>query len=99
MAEIIPLASVAAQVVSVLLAQQDATILVRQLRTGLYLNLEVGGTKIVGLVICRNGERIVRNKYLGFSGDLFFIDTLGRGEDPDYTGLGDRFQLVFAENA
>lgn len=37
---------------------------------------------------------IVRSAYLGFIGDLAFIDTQGTS-DPIYAGLGTRFQLVY----
>ncbi len=97
--QMIPLQAIPAQTVGVLLNQQAAVITLRQLRTGLYLNLALGTTEIVGLVICRNLDRIVRNAYLGFAGDLFFWDSTGVGDNPDFTGLGNdftsRFQLVY----
>jgi hypothetical protein len=36
----------------------------------------------------------VRESYLGFNGDLSFMDLDGL-LDPDYTGLGERFQLIY----
>ena len=83
----------------VLLADQAASIEIRQLSTGLYLNLLVNNLEIVGFVICRNFDRIVRNQYLGFQGDLIFIDNTGQGRDPFYTGLGTDFDLVYLEEA
>jgi hypothetical protein len=32
--------------------------------------------------------------YLGFSGDLVFVDTLG-DQDPTYDGLGARYALIY----
>ena len=55
----IPLSAVPAQVVSVLLENQLATITLRPPSTGLFINLESGGQEIIGLVIRENGNRIV----------------------------------------
>jgi len=94
---IIPTGAVAAQRLSVILAQQTVTIILRQLATGLYINVETNVKQIVGLVICQNRNRIVRDAYLGFLGDFIFNDTTNQGEDPIFTGLGTRFQLLYLE--
>ncbi len=47
-----------------------------------FIDLYVAGTLIVGGVYIRQGSLIVRDTYLGFSGDLSVIDTSGEGEDP-----------------
>ena len=51
---------------------------------------------IIGGVICENLNRIVRSLYLGFAGDLAFIDNQG-STDPVYTGLGTRYSLAYIE--
>lgn len=91
----IPTQPVPAQALAVLLGGQEALITIRQLSTGLYMNLVSNDVEIIGLVICENGNRIVRNRYLGFSGDLMIYDTTGNGGDPNYLELGTRFQLVY----
>jgi len=91
----IPLQPVPAQTVNALLEQQAATMTVRQLGTGVYLSLSLGDTSIVSQCICENANRIVRGTYQGFEGDVFFIDTTGAGADPQFDGLGTRFQLVY----
>lgn len=48
----------------------------------LFLDLFVNDGLVIGGVLCLNGVRIVRDAYLGFTGDLAVIDTSGRGEDP-----------------
>lgn len=95
---IIPTKPVAAQTISVLLAQQDCQIVISQKSTGMYLDLYVGGALIIGGVICENLNRIVRSLYLGFVGDLAFLDTEGAG-DPVYTGLGTRYLLAYIEQS
>lgn len=95
---IVPLQPVPSQIVSVLLANQPCQIEVMQKSTGMFLNLSVNNSLIIGGVICENLNRIVRNAYLGFIGDLAFIDNEGTS-DPDYTGLGSRFDLAYLEAA
>lgn len=92
----IPLRATPSQVVNVQLADQAARIAVYQKRTGLYVDLSVGGVSIVSGVIAQNANRLVRDAYLGFLGDLAFYDTQG-DEDPVYTGLTDRWFLAYLE--
>lgn len=95
MALVIPVQPVAAQQLSVILAAQSVDITLRQLATGLFMDLQSNGREIVGLVICQDKNRIVRDLYLGFAGDLFFYDNTDAGEDPHFTGLGTRFSLIY----
>jgi hypothetical protein len=62
----------------------------------LYMDVYVGLTLIIGGVVCQNENRIVRNTYLGFIGDLAFYDTMG-SNDPTSPGLGTRYQLCYLE--
>lgn len=94
---LVPLQAVPAQTFSVQLGNQNVNLTLRQLSTGLYMNIEVDTTEIVGLVLCENLNRIVRSLYLGFKGDFFFYDTSGDGYDPFWTGLGSRFLLYYIE--
>lgn len=86
----IPLTAVPSQIVAVQLGAQGCRITVRQRRTGLFVDLYVNDVLIVGGMKAENLVRMVRDAYLGFTGDLFFADTQGT-DDPDYTGLGGRF--------
>ena len=94
--QIVPLAAIPSPKVSILLGGQNCQIKVYQKTTGVYLNLSVNNTQVVSGVICRDRVAIVRDAYLGFVGDLSFFDTQGTS-DPDYTGFGSRFQLVYLE--
>lgn len=98
MALIIPLRAVPNQTLTVLLGNQNCRINVYQKFFGLYLDLAIGSTPIVAGVVCENANPIVRYAYLGFVGDLAFIDTQGSA-DPVYTGLGSRWQLAYLEAA
>lgn len=90
----VPLRPLANQTLQVLLDNQACTIDLHQTPYGIFFDLSVNGTAIVRRVICQNRNRLVRSKYLGFSGDLVFTDTQGN-LDPVYSGLGERYQLVW----
>jgi hypothetical protein len=96
--QIVPLQPVPSQTLNVQLDNQSCTIDVYQLSTGLFLNLYLGTTLIVGGAICENLNRLVRESYLGFSGDMTFIDN-GGSADPIFTGLGSRFSLAYLSPA
>lgn len=90
----IPLIAAPSQVLNVQLSLQACRIAVYQKRTGLYLDLFVNDVPIVVGVLCRDRTFLIRNAYLGFTGDLLFVDAQG-ASDPDYTGLGSRFALLW----
>lgn len=94
---IVPLQAVACQSVSVVLGNQNCRINVGQKGDWVFLDLYVNDVLIIGGVICENLNRIVRNKYFGFVGDLTFIDNEGTN-DPVYTGLGSRYSLAYLED-
>ena len=54
----------------------------------------VNDVLIVAGMICLDRVRIVRHEYLGFIGNLVFIDTQGTS-DPEYTGFGSRYLLIY----
>lgn len=95
---VIPLVVTPAQSLTVQLGDQSCQIVVRQRRTGLYVDLSVQDEPIALGVIARNLVKMVRGKYLGFVGDIFFADTIGT-DDPDYTGLGGRFLFLWDDAA
>lgn len=100
----IPLQAVPSQTVTALLGNQQCSINVYQKFFGLFLDLyvvpqivsptSVPPQPIVIGEICWNLNFVVRFAYLGFSGDLAFLDTQGN-DNPVFTGLGSRFKLVY----
>lgn len=71
-------------------------------RPYLAFTLDVGGASITRSQNCLNLKRLLINRqYLGFAGDFIFVDTqpnpITGAEDPQYTGLGDRWKLVYLE--
>ena len=91
---IIPIQPVPSQTLTVVLSSQQTQIDIRQQSTGLYVDLYVNNALIIGGVIAQNANRIVRDAYLGFVGDIAFLDTQGR-EDPVFDGLGSRYVLAY----
>jgi hypothetical protein len=98
MALTIPLQAVPSQQISCALANQACQLKVYQKSTGMFADVYVNNELIIGGVLCENRNRIVRDAYLGFIGDLEFVDTQG-SDDPTYTGLGLRFLFVYLEES
>jgi len=98
MAQVVPLQAVPAQQIRTVLDNQVVDLLIHQLRYGLYINVTVNFVLEIGAVVCQNRNRIIRSRYLnenvGFAGDFIFNDLQG-ASDPDYTGLGTRYQLLY----
>ncbi len=90
----IPLNPTGSQSFTIKLGSQQCTINIYQLATGLYCDITASDTAIVNTMLCLNLVGLVRSAYLGFIGQLAFFDTQGTS-DPDYSGLGTRYQLVY----
>jgi hypothetical protein len=90
----IPLTTVASQSFTTLLGSQQCSITVYQLSTGLYCDIVASNNTVVNTMLCLNLVGLVREAYLGFTGQLFFYDTQGTS-DPYFSGLGTRYQLVY----
>lgn len=91
---VIPLVSKPSQELSVLLANQATTLRIYQKFFGLYIDVLVNDVLVIGGVVCRDRNRVVRSDYLQFDGDLAFFDTQGES-DPAWTDVGDRYQLGY----
>lgn len=97
--QIIPLQAIPNQTLQVQLGGQNCTIAIQQTSYAMFFSLTLGSNSspTVAGINCENLNRLVRDAYLGFSGDLVFNDTQGTS-DPVYTGLGGlgaRFQLAY----
>jgi hypothetical protein len=96
--QIIPLQPVPSQQVACSLNGQAVTLNIYTRGAYGFLNLYIdvysNGAIVVPGVICQNGNEIIRNGYFGFNGDFAFWDQEG-SSDPQYTGLGSRWILVY----
>lgn len=90
----IPIAAVPAQTLTVTLAGQLCKINLTQRPNGVFMDLFIAGVPVAQDAICLDRTRVVRYKYLGFAGDLSFVDTQG-ASDPVYTGFNSRYLLVY----
>ncbi|CAH0195862.1 hypothetical protein SRABI106_01418 [Rahnella aquatilis] len=90
----IPLSPSKSQEVVASLNNQTCKIKLHQRSTGFYMDLYIGDKAIAQGVICLNCNYMVRYPYLGFSGDLVFVDTKGT-DDPAYDEIGTRFKLYY----
>ena len=94
--QIVPLQPIPNQTLTVNLDGQITQINVYQRGASMFVDVLVNNVLIVGGVICQNLNRVVRSLYLGFQGDLAFMDNQG-STDPVYTGLGTRYSLAYIE--
>lgn len=92
--QVIPISPVAAQTFTIQLNSQNCEMTILQKNNGLYFDLIVNNAPCVTSVLCLNLVGLVREAYYGFIGQLAFVDTKGN-DDPEYTGLGTRFLLVY----
>jgi len=92
--QVVPLQAVPAQTFAVTLTGLPCQITLHHKTTGLFLDLVVNGSPVIQGALCLDRVLLVRDLYLGFIGDLAFVDIQGR-DDPVYTGLGDRFLLFY----
>lgn len=86
------------QTLSVTLAEQQCVIRLVQRYSGIYMDLTVNDEVVMQGVPCWYANKMVRYSYLGFKGDLVFLDNEGES-DPQWDGLGDRFPLYYLEES
>ena len=96
--QIVPVQALPNQSLQVQVGDQAVALNIYQLAYGLFVDVYLDNALVIGGVIAENLNRIVRSTYLGLVGDFTFVDTQG-ATDPVYTGLGDRYQLVYLEAA
>jgi hypothetical protein len=91
----IPLIAAPAQTLATSLGRQYVRInLYFRAYTGLLCDVLVSDELIIGGVACHDRNRIVRDAWLGFTGDLSFVDQRGHN-DPDWRELGSRYLLLW----
>lgn len=91
---IVPVQALSNQTLQVQLTNQPTQINIYQQAYGLFMDVSVGPTPIITGAICQNLNRVIRSAYLGYQGDFAWWDTQGT-DDPVYTGLGARWQLLY----
>lgn len=95
----VPLAAVPDQTLSIVLANQDCQMALRQNGANMYFDLVVSGAPVVTARIVRNKQRLLLDaQYHGFVGDFVFNDTQGDTQ-PTYKGLNTRYLLYYLEAA
>ena len=94
----VPISANPAQIVKIVLAEQDCQITLQQKQQGLFADVSVDGVDVSFSALARDGVSIVPNNYAGFAGVLMFVDTMGNS-DPSYEGLGTRYRLVYLTDA
>lgn len=95
--QVVPLSPVPSQTFQIVLGGQNCAMAVYQKGRFIYLDLSVNGSPVLNTKMCPVSSRLLLGRrYLGFVGDLVFMDTQG-SDDPQYAGLGTRWVLMYAE--
>lgn len=94
----ITLSPVKNQIISLSLGENNCTLKLVQRESALYIDVSVDGEVVTQGVPCLYANRIIRYRWLGFPGDLFFMDTEGQN-DPRWDGLGSRYLLFWLEES
>ena len=97
--QVIPIQPVPSQQVLCVLGGQNCQIAIYERAaqgfTNIYVDLNSNGTNMFLATLAHNGDPLDPcNSYDGFQGNLFFVDTQGV-DDPQYTGFGTRWFLVY----
>lgn len=90
----IPLTPLPNQRFSVVLADQNCVITLRQLGESLYASLKVDENVVFDSLICNDRIKMPTFSTTLFEGHLMFIDLRGRMH-PNYQFFGDRMILVY----
>lgn len=91
----VPLSPIPAQSLQTILGGQNVQLSVYQKGDAVYIDVALADVAIANTVIARDEARILHDRqYLGFDGDLMFVDTQG-SDDPQYAGLGSRWLLIY----
>ena len=91
---IVPTLATPSQTLNAQLNNQNCNLNIYQKFYGLFMDVYLGTTLVIGGVACWYNNLIVRSAYLGFIGDFVWTDTQGQ-TDPVYTGLNDRYFLLY----
>ncbi|WP_202401649.1 MULTISPECIES: hypothetical protein [unclassified Saccharibacter] len=94
MSFIVPLSSTPSQQVSFEIGSFSCRVQLRQLSTGLYLDLWMNEQRILSGCLCLDRVEMIQNPASPFPGTLMFIDQHGT-QDPTFDGLESRFLLQF----
>lgn len=98
MIQTLPIQPTPAQSFQATLGNQNCSVTLQQMSTGLYASLSIDGTPIITGKYCNDRVNLIRQKYLGFAGWLYFVDTAPDSSgpsDPSFSGLGSRYLLVY----
>lgn len=96
----VPTSAVPSQTFSIVLANQECQIALRQNGANMYFDLTVDGNPVVTGRIVRNKQRLLLDaQYHSVVGDFIFNDAQGDTQ-PYFTGLGaGRYQFFYMEVA
>lgn len=90
----IALAAQPSQIVRTILGDQNCVIKIYTRNDHLFVDVAAGGVDLVNGVLAHNIDPLICRNYLGFAGNLIFVDTQG-ADDPAWDELGTRYKLLY----
>ena len=90
----IPLISIVAQSLKVVLDEQSCEISIRERLGNLYMSMVVDGVSSWNNHVCYDRQNVKPYSYMPFLGGLYFVDKEG-STDPIASGLNSRYFLVY----
>lgn len=93
----VPITPVPAQIVRVVLADQNCQFFLYQKEQGMFFDANVNGIDISSGILAHDAVALIPQAYSGFKGNLMFVDSHG-DSDPEYSGLGDRYSLIYLDD-
>ena len=86
--------AIPAQFVKFVVGGQSVEMSIYAKSTGLFVDLTVGGVAFMQGVLALDCVPLISRDYMGFVGNLLFIDTQGNN-DPTYDELSARYRLIY----
>lgn len=90
----IPLIAYPNRSLQVILDGQECGIALYQRGERLYMDMDVGATRVITGAVCLDAVSIIQRAQSVFAGSLIFVDTQGN-EAPEWHGLGTRWRLLY----
>jgi len=91
---VIPITANPAQTMNVILNNQNCVINLYQKNGSLYFDLYSSNNPLIIARLCLDRTQLIFEKYLNFTGQLFFVDMQGT-KNPTYDLLGTRYILFY----
>lgn len=95
----IPLSPLPAQEINIVLGEQECTVSIYMRGKYYYMDLAINGKQIYQGLICWVGNSLNPYPYRGFVGKLYFVDVDNKSAELDFSKFGERYFLIYENEA